>query len=115
LKTFYKILFISVLAGFLYLQYDLKSDTTNNIYTDSLQIKDTFVSGNDSLQILQVKLRQGKLLYEKKCQKCHMLYKPKDYKLSQWKENLIEMKEKAELTKDEYSLILGYLSANCKK
>ena len=97
------------------MQYDLKSYTTNNIYNDSLKVKDSIGSGNDSLQILQVKLQQGKLLYEKKCQKCHMLYEPKDYKLKQWKENLIEMKEKAELNKDEYSLILGYLSANCKK
>jgi hypothetical protein len=115
LKTFYKILSISFLAGFLYLQYDLKSDITNNIYIDSLNIKDTIDPVNDSLQIIQVKLGQGKLLYEKKCQRCHMLYKPKDYKLRQWKENLVEMREKAELTKDEYSLILGYLSANCRK
>jgi hypothetical protein len=115
LKTFYKILSISFLTGFLYLQYDLKSDTANNLHTDSLQTQDTIDPGNDSLQILQVKLQQGKLLYEKKCQKCHMLYKPKDYKLRQWKENLVEMREKAELNKDEYSLILGYLSANCRK
>ena len=115
MKTFYKILFISVLAGFLYLQYDLKSDTANNIYNDSLNIKDTIDPVNDSLQIIQVKLRQGKQLYEKKCQKCHMLYEPKDYKLKLWKENLAEMREKAELTKDEYTLILGYLSANSRK
>ncbi len=97
------------------MQYDLKSDTANNIYTDSLQTQDTIDSGKDSLQIIQFKLQQGKLLYEKKCQKCHMLYEPRDYRLKQWKENLVEMKEKAGINKDEYILILGYLSANCRK
>ncbi len=115
MKIFYKILTASLLCGFLYLQYDLKSDTANYFYNDSLKTSDSLISVNDSLELKKIKLAEGKKLYEKKCQKCHMLYEPKDYKLKQWKENLIEMKEKAELNKDEYSLILGYLSANCKK
>ena len=115
MKIFYKILTASLLCGFLYLQYDLKSDTANYFYNDSLKTSDSLIVTNDSLELKKIKLAEGKLLYEKECQKAHMLYEPKDYKLKQWKENLIEMKEKAELNKDEYSLILGYLSANCKK
>ena len=97
------------------MQYDLKSDTADYFYIDSLNVKDSLKVINDSLQLQKVKLADGKLLYEKKCQKCHMLYEPRDYKLKQWKENLVEMKEKAGINKDEYILILGYLSANCKK
>lgn len=115
MKTFYKIFTASLLCGFFYLQYDIKSDTANYFFADSHKISDSLKSVNDSLELKKIKLAEGKLLYEKKCQKCHMLYEPKDYKLKQWKENLVEMKEKAELNKEEYSLILGYLSVNCKK
>jgi len=115
LKIFYKILTASLLCGFLYLQYDIKSDTANYFYADSLSLSDSVKAALDSLELKKIKLAEGKLLYEKKCRKCHALFEPKDYKLKQWKENLVEMKEKAELNKNEYSLILGYLSANCKK
>lgn len=97
------------------MQYDLKSDTANYFYNDSLKIGDSLKVTSDSLELKKIKLAEGKLLYEKKCQKCHTLYEPKDYKLKQWKENLIEMKEKAELNKNEYKLILEYLTENCKK
>jgi hypothetical protein len=91
-------------------------------YNDSLQrndsiygnAKDSLINRGDSLLAIQENLKQGAGLYEKKCQKCHELYIPGDYTLRQWKENLDEMKDKAELTKGEYKLILGYLSANCK-
>lgn len=115
MKIFYKIIAASLLCGFLFLQYDLKSDTANFDYADSLISGDSVTATIDSLELKKNKLSEGKQLYEKKCQKCHMLYEPKDYKLKQWKENLKEMKEKAELNKDEYILILGYLSVNCKK
>lgn len=115
MKIFYKIITALLLCGFFYLQYDLKSDTANIIISDSLKTTDSVKLTSDSLELKKIKLAEGRSLYEKKCQKCHMLYEPKDYKLKQWKENLEEMKEKAELNKDEYSLILGYLSANCKK
>lgn len=115
MKILYKILTTSLLCGFFYLQYDIKSKTANYFYTDTLKTSDSVKVTTDSLEQKKIKLAEGKQLYEKKCQKCHMLYEPKDYKLKQWKENLIEMKEKAELNKDEYSLILGYLSINCKK
>jgi cytochrome c5 len=72
-------------------------------------------SASDSLLAVQEQLKQGKTLYKKKCQRCHELYSPKDYKLDIWKENLEEMKHKAELTTTEYNLILGYLAANCRK
>jgi hypothetical protein len=62
-----------------------------------------------------VKLADGKKLYQSKCKKCHALYDPKDYKLRVWKENLDEMKYKAELKNEEYEKILLYLKENCKK
>lgn len=74
-----------------------------SLYTDSVM---TF----DSIMI-----SEGKTLYETKCRKCHTLYKPGDYKLSQWKKNLKDMKYKAELNNDEYKKILAYLEENCKK
>lgn len=88
-----------------------------NYLDDSIHVnsQDSLVKIADSLLLVRKQLAEGKALYEKKCQKCHRLYLPKEYKLKQWKENLDEMKEKAELTKNEYKLILGYLSENCKK
>jgi len=47
----------------------------------------------------------GKKLYKSKCGKCHALYSPKDYKLKTWKQNLDQMKNKADLTANEYDLI----------
>jgi cytochrome c5 len=72
-------------------------------YSDSVNNADTLF------------VAEGKTLYEAKCRKCHTLYKPGDYKLSQWKKNLKEMKYKAELNNDEYKKILAYLEENCKK
>jgi|SRR4030095_11597860 mono/diheme cytochrome c family protein len=57
----------------------------------------------------------GKKLYESKCGKCHALFKPKEYKMKQWKENLDDMMNKAELKEDEYKLIFAYLKENCRK
>ena len=78
-------------------------------FTDSIK-----TWGNDSLK-KEDDLVRGKMLYEKKCQKCHGLYDPSDFKLKIWKENLREMRQKAELSNEEYNLILGYLSKNCEK
>jgi hypothetical protein len=86
------------------------SDYFTILYGDSLKI-----NSSDSLTNISAGLKEGKKLYKAKCQKCHQLHKPREYKLEQWKENLDEMKDKAELTKNEYELILTYLSANCKK
>jgi hypothetical protein len=69
----------------------------------------------DSAKIFENEFSEGKKLYRVKCKRCHELYKPKDYKLETWVDNLDEMKVKAELDEREYKLILGYLSVNCKK
>lgn len=82
--------------------------TGGNIYSDS-----SVNIAADSSKIHE--LAEGKKLYEIKCVKCHTLYNPKDYRLKTWKENLKEMRVKADLKKEEYSLILQYLSENCKK
>jgi len=84
--------------------------SASGFYFDSLK-----TASSDSLNSIAAGLKEGKKLYKAKCNKCHELYKPKDYKVEEWKENLNEMKDKAELNKDEYEVILGYLSANCKK
>lgn len=77
--------------------------------------KDSLIVPGDSLLAIQENLTHGKSLYEKNCGKCHELHSPSEYTLKEWKENLNEMKDKAEINKKEYKLILGYLSANCKK
>jgi cytochrome c5 len=87
------------------------------LFNDStiVNVNDSILSPSDSILVVKRILTEGKRLYEKKCQRCHELHSPKDYRLNKWKENLDEMKDKAELTKGEYRLILGYLEANCKK
>jgi hypothetical protein len=35
--------------------------------------------------------------------------------MKQWKENLDDMMNKAELKEDEYKLIFAYLKENCRK
>jgi hypothetical protein len=84
----------------------------DSVITD---LRDSLRSTEDSLLVIRENLKHGKKLYEKKCQRCHVLHSPKDYKLNKWKENLDEMKDKAELTSTEYKLIFKYLAANCRK
>lgn len=97
------------------MQMSHNSLSASGFYSHDSVLSDSTTSLVDSVKIKNELLSEGKQLYEKKCQKCHTLYLPKDYRLKQWKENLNEMKEKAELTSNEYKLILGYLSENCKK
>jgi mono/diheme cytochrome c family protein len=77
--------------------------------------KDSLIEPSDSLLAVQEKIAEGKNLYKGKCGRCHELHDPKEYKLKSWKDNLVEMKDKAELTKKEYDKILAYLAANCRK
>lgn len=76
---------------------------------------DSISSGNNDSREVVEELNKGKELYKQKCKTCHTLYKPRDFKLRVWKENLEEMRFKAGLTNNEYDLILNYLSKNCKK
>ncbi|HEY3251741.1 MAG TPA: cytochrome c [Ignavibacteria bacterium] len=69
-----------------------------------------FTPSSDTLN-----LAEGKKLYETKCSKCHALFKPKEYKMRQWKDNLDDMMNKAQLDKKEYELIFAYLKENCRK
>ena len=46
------------------MQYDLKSDTANYFYNDSLKTSDSLIVTNDSLELKKIKLAEGKLLYE---------------------------------------------------
>lgn len=118
-----RIIFFSVIVFTLSVKFSQNGYTAQNFFAqnffgaDSLFTKtDSVITSADSLAvILKRELAEGKGLYEKKCQKCHKLHKPKEFTLKLWKENLDEMKDKAELTKSEYKLILKYLSENCKK
>ena len=114
MNLFYRIFFSAI--GILTLAFSSinSSERINQyIYQDS-----TLSSSADSLLILEernMKMAEGRKLYEAKCQKCHVLYEPGQFRLKKWVRNLEEMKHKAELMKDEYDLILEYLSSNCKK
>lgn len=84
---------------------------SNSPGTNSFVPGDSVITANlDSLFIAE-----GKALYKVKCSKCHTLYKPRDYRLKQWKENLDEMRYKAKLTDSEYNKISAYLEKYCKK
>ena len=87
--------FFTAASSFDYNSYP--QDSTNSLIPDS------------------IKLADGKKLYKSKCSRCHTLYKPKDYRLELWKENLDDMKIKAVLSNEEYELILAYLKKYCKK
>jgi cytochrome c2 len=89
------------------------SFTSAGITSGASILSDSIVSVTDSVKIIEI--AEGKKLYKDRCGKCHTLYKPKDYKLKTWKENLVEMRVKADLNKNEYNLILQYLAENCKK
>ncbi len=100
------------------MQYDLKSDTANNIFLmDTVIVKenDSLMVNNDSLLIVKQNLAEGKKLYEKKCGRCHALHEPDEFSQKKWKRNLNEMREKAGLSKEQYSLILGYLYSKSRK
>jgi hypothetical protein len=84
------------------------SSEKNFNYSDSLQ------KSTDSVDRVSI-LKTGKELYGEKCKKCHTLYKPKDFSVKVWKENLDEMKEKAGLSDSDYYYIYEYLSENAKK
>jgi hypothetical protein len=84
----------------LFLGDTLKADTLKTFNQDSVNA---------------VNIAKGKTLYRGKCQKCHTLYNPKDFTIKVWKKNLKEMKFKAELNKEEYDLIMQYLTENAGK
>ncbi len=101
----------------IYLQGSPKSSSLFTGNNDSLitGYNDSLSVIQDSLIAVQQKLDEGKRIYEKKCGRCHTLYKPYEYRQKDWKKNVNEMKEKAEISKEEQSLILGYLYSKSKK
>ncbi len=118
MRTVCKILPVIFVVSILLMQASQNGYSASGFYfTDSttITVSDSTPSLIDSVLVAKENLAEGKTLYEKKCQRCHELHSPKDYRLNVWKENLEEMKDKAGLTKGEYRLILGYLAANCKK
>ena len=126
MKYFY-IFFILIISLFILIQVN-KSSLSASVYTISDNIiilgiidsvygnaGDSLIISSDSLIQEQKKIVGGKVLYKSRCGKCHKLHKPSEYTAKEWKRNLIVMKDKAELTKAEYQLIIGYLSANSNK
>jgi hypothetical protein len=51
----------------------------------------------------------GRRLYRNKCGNCHMLYPPRSYSLSEWREVMARMSNNADLTAREVGLILAWL------
>ena len=93
--------------------YNHESSLTGHYKKNVIQA-DTLKEHQDSLTA-ELRLDEGKKRYKKNCGKCHLLYEPRDFKLSVWKKNLDEMTEKADLSETDHDLILLYLAANCKK
>jgi cytochrome c5 len=88
---------------------DYKNNNDTTIVSDSLLVK------IDSAIIIQQNLTDGKNIYNKKCGKCHELHETDEYSQKEWKKILKVMKEKAELTTEQHSLVLGYLYSKSKK
>jgi hypothetical protein len=116
MRTFLKILAAIFIISLSYMQGNSKSPAYH-LYNDSLKTgnDDPVMVPTDSLEIIKLNLEKGEKLYTEKCGKCHVLYEPREYTQKQWKKNLKEMKEKAGLSKEQYSQILAYLSTNSKK
>jgi hypothetical protein len=57
----------------------------------------------------QEMLTHGQELYETKCARCHMLYKPASRSEQEWKDVMVSMARKAKLKNDEKELIEQYL------
>jgi len=54
-------------------------------------------------------LQAGRLIYVNRCGSCHSLYLPEQFTPAKWRTNLNEMKPKAKLTDQEYTLVYRYL------
>ena len=114
MKLFHFIIFCIIIIILTIVNYTYTNDVHDNFYRESL-LPDTLKTNTPDSTNFAEKLIPGKILYEGKCQKCHTLYEPADFKLKEWKVNLKEMRVKAGLSRNEYNLILSYLSANCRK
>lgn len=53
---------------------------------------------------------EGKVVYLKKCQKCHDLKKVEDFTAAEWKNILPKMAVKAELTEEEHEQVSAYIN-----
>ncbi len=115
MRQYLKYIPVLVLTFSALMQNSLNGHSASGFYHADSVITDSLQSSADSLTVYMEQLNEGRKLYKKKCQRCHELHNPKDYRLNKWKENLDEMKDKAELTSLEYKLILNYLAANCRK
>jgi len=56
-------------------------------------------------------MQQGRELYIARCASCHNLYKPQTYSPAVWSHQMEEMKLQAQITEEQASLILSYLTA----
>ena len=57
-------------------------------------------------------LNLGRAAYIKKCASCHTLYLPDKYDAPTWHSQVIQMSERAKLTKEEEQQVIKYLSGN---
>jgi cytochrome c5 len=55
------------------------------------------------------KLTESKLLYENTCNRCHMLYNPKQYDKQQWVSILDRMQHKAKINDADKLRIYNYI------
>src|SRR4030095_9324406 len=80
--------FLLVSAGILLVQSSQNNGySASGFLADSVfgNAKDSLINPDDSLLAVQEMLKEGKVLYEGKCGRCHELHDPKEYKLKTWK------------------------------
>ncbi len=60
-------------------------------------------------------VEQGKMVYNAKCGRCHVLKATGDFTASRWDGILRDMMPKAKLNTDEQNQVIAYVKANAKK
>lgn len=52
--------------------------------------------------------KQTRKLYLAKCAKCHKLYPPENYSMTEWQDWMLKMKRKSKLKNEAYERLLEY-------
>lgn len=73
------------------------------------------VKNDEKNGVSLAELLKGRELYEGKCGRCHSLYLPEKFNLSEWNFWIDKMRERAKLKEDEKELIIKYISLKAKQ
>lgn len=95
-------LFLLLFIGLFILACNNKIDYSNTLYVPT----EADATANATLD----ELKQGRELYINNCNKCHVLYSPDDYSVSNWNGIIPSMARKTSLSSQEVDLVTKYLT-----